>query len=259
MRDTNKGRFRRGWLAGLSLMVALCATLTPAWSQGESRQNEQPYLLAQGRGEVSVKPDVARIEMGVRTEAKEVTAAVQTNATKMDAVLKAIRGAGVDEKDIITTNYAISPVYQQPRPNVGGEPKVTGYQVYNTVRVTVRKIADAGKVLDAATQAGANIAHGISFDLSEEARSKAYGDALTKAVTEARQKAVAIAKAANLTELILHSITEQAGFSAPMQMAAFGGERAADVQTPVAAGQMTVSASVTVRFLIQVGRTESIK
>jgi uncharacterized protein len=258
MRDTGKNPFLRGWVGSLFVTLALFASLTPVWGQADRKTEEQPFLMAQGRGEVSVKPDVARIQVGVRTEAKEVTAAVQANATRMDAVLKAVRGAGVEEKDITTTNYSISPVYEPQRPNPTAEPTVRGYQVYNTVRVTVRKIGDAGKVLDAATQAGANAARGIAFELSPEQREKAYSEALTIAVKDARQKAVAMGKAAGVGMIALHSITEQDTGNFPQPMAAFEA-RAADVQTPVVAGQLTVTASVTARFLMSAGNPESLK
>lgn len=247
MRYTRKNPFLRGLLGSSFVALALLANLTPAWSQGESTVVERPYLMAQGRGEVSVKPDVAYVQVGVRTEAKEVTQAVQENATRMDAVLKAIRAAGIEEKDINTVNYAISPVYA-PASQLDVEPKQTGYQVINSVRITVRKIADAGKMLDAATQAGANFARGISFDLSKEQRDKAYAEALTMAVKEARQKIIIIAKASEAGRITFHSVTEQDTGNFPQPMAAFAEARGGAVSTPVVAGQMNVTASVTVRY-----------
>ena len=249
MRYTKTMPSPRGWVGSLCLTLALLACVIPARAQGEAKADERPSFTIQGQGEVTVKPDVARVQVGVRTEAKEVTAAVQANATRMDAVLKAIRAAGVEEKDITTTNYSISPLYEQVRPNTGTQPAVRGYQVMNMVRVTVRKIGDAGKVLDAATQAGANAARGISFDLSEEEREKAYSEALTRAVKEAQRKAGIIGKAVGTTQVSLFSIMEQSMGGPPMPMASFAEARGGDVQTPVVAGQMTVSAMVTARFL----------
>ncbi len=257
MRFTGKGLTGRGWLGGLYVALALFVSLTPVWSQTEDKSREQPFLTTQGQGEVSARPDVARIQVGVRTEAKEVTEAVQANATRMDAVIKAVRSAGVEEKDINTVNYSISPVYEDPKPNT--QPKERGYQVYNTVRITVRKIGDAGKVLDAATQAGANVAHGISLELSEEQREKVYAEALTLAVKDARQKAVIMGKAAGMESIRLQSITEQGSGSFPQPMASFSGARTANVQTPIVAGQMTITASVTARFDLGVGAPEQLK
>lgn len=249
MKYKNERLSRRGLLGSLYIVFAMLASLTPVWGQSDVKPEERRFVMTQGQGEVSVKPDVARVQVGVRTEAKEVTEAVQANATRMDAVLKAIRAAGVEEKDISTVSYSISPLYEAPKPNVATEPKQRGYQVYNAVRITVRKIGDAGKVLDAATQAGANVAQGISFDLSKEQREKAYAEALTLAVTDARQNAVAIAKAARVTVLTLHSITEQGG-GFPQPMAAFAEARGGAIYTPVVAGQMTVTASVSVRYVL---------
>jgi uncharacterized protein YggE len=106
-------------------------------------------IVVQGGGEVNVRPDLARISLGVQNQARDSTAAAQANANATTRVIEAVKRAGVADRDIQTSNYSIYPQYDsRPRPDLPGqvEQVLTGYQVSNTVRVTVRRIAEAGRV-----------------------------------------------------------------------------------------------------------------
>lgn len=209
-----------------------------------------PGIVVQGTGEVMVRPDIARLMLGVQTQAKEASQAARENADRTDALIKAIRGAGVAERDIRTSNYSINPNYDYRPQEQGRPPIITGYIVNNNVNVTVRKIADVGKVIDAATNAGANMAGGIFFDIDDPA--PARREALKKAVADAADKAKAIADAAGLGSISIVSVVEgSANFPRPMlEMAdtrmAMAGRAAAS--TPVQPGEQAVTATVTVRY-----------
>lgn len=208
-------------------------------------------IFVQGTGEVTVKPDIARLTLGVQNQAKEAAQAARENAARTDAVIKAVRAAGVAEADIQTVGYNLNPVYQfGPQTDAQGNARqtLTGYQASNTVQVTVRKIADAGKVLDAAIAAGANNASGISFDIANPAPVRDV--ALANAMADARRKALVIAKAGGMTGLKLVAVSEGRAPDFPrpvfqeMAMA-----RAADAATPVQPGEQKVTVTVTVRYI----------
>lgn len=215
-------------------------------------------LVVSGTGEVNVAPDLARLSLGVQNQARESAEAARVNAEQTARVIAAVRRAGVAEKDIQTANYSIFPQYDsRPRPaGANGAPQgydqvLTGYQVSNTVRVTVRRIADAGKVLDAATQAGANVAQGISFDLDTPTAARARDEALRQAVADAARKAQILADAAKLGPIRLSGVIES-GANVPRPME-FGADRGialanARVATPVQPGETTVTASVSLRY-----------
>jgi len=210
-------------------------------------------ILVQGNGEVNVRPDLARISLGVQNQATDSTAAAQTNADRTAKVIDAVKRAGVAERDIQTSNYSIYPQYDnRPRPNQPGqfEQVLTGYQVSNTVRVTVRKIVDTGRVLDAAVKAGANVAQGIQFDLDVPTAAKARADALRAAVTDALSKARVIADAAGVKQIVLVAIIENGapGIIRPVYEGMAMRSAVSDATTPVQAGENTVTASVTVRY-----------
>jgi uncharacterized protein YggE len=213
-------------------------------------------IVVQGTGEVKVTPDIAQVMLGVITQDKDATRAGQANAAKTDAVIKAIRAAGIPEKDVQTSGYSLNPVYQGGLGGSGGgnqnQPPAL-YEARNSVTVTVRNISDTGKVIDAAIKAGANLAGGISFSLNDEAAGKARDEALRRAVTDAKRKAVVIAKAASTGAIDLAAIIEN-GVAFPRPYTDFSAMAArgmpAPAVTPVTPGEQSVTATVTIRYTI---------
>lgn len=239
-------------LAALAIFATFPTVLpTAARAQvPEVAATERTGLVVQGSAEVTVKPDLARLNLGVRTEATSSQQAAQMNANRTDAVIKALRTAGVAENDIQTVDYNVRPQIQYPGDR-GGTPKTTGYVVENTVRVTVRKLDDAGTILDAALKAGANLAGAMEFDANEANHAKAREEALTRAVAAAQVKAVALAKAAKAGRITLRGIVEDGAEPVrPMFMGGAAAMRAEAAPTPVQPGEITVRANVTLHYAI---------
>lgn len=244
-------------LAALTLSV-LGATV-PTFAAQEARPAavlSRPTINVSGLGEVTVTPDIARITVGVQTRGKDSTQVASENAQKTDAVIKAIKALGIADKDIQTADYNISPQFDYEK-----QPAVlTGYQVSNSVRITVRKMGDAGKVLDAALKAGANVASGISFDISDP--QKAQDEALAKAVADATRKATLMWKAALPDAEIrkdrpirLVELTENlnGGYPPPMPMVRMMKGDGADASTPIQAGETKIIVTVSARFVYDDG------
>lgn len=240
-------------------VAAFCGALAlltgAAAARAQERESGMTGIVVQGTGEVRVKPDVANIQLGVQTSGRDSTAAAQENARKTEQVIAAVRAAGVAEKDIQTANYSIYPQYDNrpPRPLPGGQetpqtPQIIGYQVNNSVNVTVRRIGDVGKVIDAGIKAGANVAGGISFSLDDPTSAKE--EAMKKAVADAMRKAKVIADAAGVGSTRLVAITEgSVNYPRPMyDMAMTRGAMAAEASTPVSPGEQTITVTVTARY-----------
>lgn len=229
-------------------LLAGCQTPLPSASGGAARE-AVPLIVVGGAGEVMVKPDIAYVTVGVTSAAKEAATAVSQNATKTAAVLAALKRSGIAEDDLQTANYNLQADYRYTR----DAQIFKGYSVSNSVRVTVRKIADTGAVLDAATQSGANRVNRVSFDISDT--QKAQAEALEKAIADATAQAKAAAKAANVSRITLKTLTvggEAGGYqpdysSYDTLSDARLGERQ---RSPIQAGQQTVRVSVTARFAI---------
>ncbi|MBV9851888.1 MAG: SIMPL domain-containing protein, partial [Armatimonadetes bacterium] len=202
-------------------------------------------LTAHGHAELKVKPDLARVTVSVTTQATQQDAAAQDNARRTTAVLAALRAAGVGERDIQTESYNVQPQYDyKPSP-----PVLTGFQVTNTLQVTIRDLGRAGVIVDRATQSGATDVSGLSFDLAD--RAAAERQALAQAVTEAKAKAQTMASAAGVVFGRLLSLSEgspvvvQPLFAA-RALAAAGPQP----PTPIEAQQITVTADVTAVYAV---------
>ena len=201
-------------------------------------------------GMVSRTPDIATIRAGVVTQNAIAATALSNNATRMASVVGALKAAGIADRDITTSNVALSPQYRyadnQP-------PVVTGYQASNTVTVKFRDVKKAGPVLDALVRAGANQIDGPSMSLADP--DSALDEARADAVTRARAKAALYAKAAGMTVARVVSISEtgeNGGERPEMPMFRVQAMAARDAApTMVMAGSTDVTATLSVRFLLK--------
>ena len=146
-------------------------------------------IVVGGTGRVAVEPDVADLQLGVSIARPTVDAARAEAATTMNAILAAIRIAGVADRDIRTTLVSVQPRYDY---RDGRAPILTGYDLSNQVRVTVRDLAGLGRVIDGSLQAGATSMDSLSFRLddptdAERAARLAGGGAGTHACRDPRR------------------------------------------------------------------------
>ena len=162
--------------------LALLATTLPAWAG---------TISIAGRGEVQAAPDMAVITSGVTSQGATAREALDANTAAMTELLDELKASGIEARDIQTTGFSVNPsyVYSDERDSNGYSlpPKVTGYQVSNTVTVVVRDLEDLGTILDRSVTVGANTVNGVTFsvgdptELYNEARQKAFADARAKA------------------------------------------------------------------------------
>ena len=130
-----------------SLLAAVATALLfamPAFAQDP----QVATLAASGNGAVQVVPDIAVVTLGVTSRAGTASAALAQNSTELTNALAAIRAGGVADKDIATSDFSIYPVTEQQDGQQTRPPKIIGYEVSNTVRVTIRDIASSGSLLD---------------------------------------------------------------------------------------------------------------
>jgi len=198
-----------------------------------------------GEGEARGKPDVARASLGVEAAAEKVGPALADANARMRALLAAIRRAGVADRDIRTTDFSVY-FEQDPVPLRAGDASRSGhYHVRNAVDVTIRDLARASDVLDAALAAGGNAASGISFAIDDPAPLRAT--ARQAAVADARSRAEALAHAAGVAVGAVLSISEE-GSPGPRPMLTRA--MAASAGPPVEAGELSETAQVQVVYEI---------
>lgn len=198
------------------------------------------------------KPDLAVFSAGVTSQGKTAAAALSANSADMNRVIAALKAAGISDRDIQTSNLSLNPLYapQVVRPDgqvENPEPRIIGYQVNNQVTVRQRKLADYGRVLDTLVSAGANQVNGPSFELDNS--DAAMDEARVAAMTKARQRAELYAKAAGLRVKRIVSISEGGGYSPPPMPMLYAKAAMADAApTPVAPGEVGLTATVAVQF-----------
>lgn len=204
-------------------------------------------ITVSGIGVVRVQPNIAATSVGIETTSTTLADALSQSNTKMAAIITQIKSMGVADKDIQTTSFNISPVTNQPKQ--GESPKITGYRVDNQVNVTIRKIDDVGKILDAVVGAGANNVFGITFSVDDP--TPYQQQARAAAVKDAMDKAGQLAKASGSTLGKVISINESGVSPRPIFRAAAAPSALADSVVPVETGEMQISISVDMRFAIQ--------
>lgn len=227
--------------------LALLATLmlapaTVALADDAARSS----LTVTGQGRVEAVPDLATVSLGVMTQDRSAAAAMAANSAALSAVIDRLAAAGIEARDIQTSNLSLGPDVQYS-PDGSSPPRITGYTASNQVTVRVRDVARLGAVLDSAIADGANTLNGISFGLQDD--TALLDEARTRAVQDARASAQTLAAAAGVQLKRIVTITEGGGNAPPMPMYRMEAAMASDV--PVAQGEIGITASVTVVYEIE--------
>lgn len=215
-------------------------------------QEMRPVILDGTVLEVSAEgvstriPDVAVIQAGVITQAPTAAAAMAQNSTRMAAVLAALRGAGIAERDLQTASISLSPQYRYEN---NQPPILTGYQASNQVSVRFRDIAKSGAILDTLVTQGANNIAGPNLTVDKP--EAALDEARTDAIRKARARATLYANAAGLRVERILAISEGGGMPAPVPVMAFRAKAEAAADTQIAAGEQQLSITLSVRFLLK--------
>ncbi|MCA0432527.1 MAG: SIMPL domain-containing protein [Proteobacteria bacterium] len=229
-----------------TLAAALFIALTPAAYADEAKLNRT--ITINGTGEVRAVPDMATVMMGVMTTGQTAKEALDLNTKEMQELLALLKAAGIEDRDVGTSNFYVNPRYDYGQ---GGAqpPKVVGYDVSNTVNVTVRKLDMLGSLLDKGVSSGTNQINGINFMVSQP---DTYLDEARKlAVADARRKAELFAAAAGIGLGEIVAIGE-GGASAPSPVfTKYARAAASDAPVPVAQGEQSLTADVSITWSIK--------
>jgi uncharacterized protein YggE len=224
--------------AGLAL-AAFAGVFQPTGARSASGADPSSGgITVNGTGSTSVVPDRASFTFGSVSQAGTAAEALRASAESVTRIVAALRRAGVAKADLQTAEVSL-----EPRLNANGD-AVVDYTATNSVTATVRKLAEAGGVVDAAVGAGANQVYGPNLVASD--RDASYGTALEAAVADARRKAELLASTAGTTLGRITSIVEAGGTPQPL----FAASAAQDSAPAIQPGTQTVEAAVTVTFAV---------
>ncbi len=208
-------------------------------------------LEVSGNGTVSLTPDIAYIYIGVHTDDPDLGKAVTDNNNQAQALVEALKNAGIDGKDIQTSNFSVY-TNNSGYNNAPGQPANNGtyYSVDNSVYVTVRDLSNLGKILNTAVSSGANSINSISFDVAD--KTAAMAEARQKAMANASSLATELAQTGGLKlgEILNISYSD----NSPMPYYGMGGGGAAaapNASVPIQPGQTQISVTVSVTYAIQ--------
>jgi uncharacterized protein YggE len=218
----------------LLAVAALAGTIGPPdFAQADDPGPTTDTVVVTGMGSVKAVPDEAELSFGVETRGSTAKAALAANGDAMRKVIAALRDAGA--RDLATQYVSVWPISED-----GGT--ISGYSASNSVSATTG-VERAGDLIDAATAAGANNVSGPVMSQSDADR--VYRQALAAAITDARLRAEALAKAADRSLGAITKISEGGEPAVPYYER---GAMAADAATPIVPGKQETNATVSVTF-----------
>ncbi|MFZ4631780.1 MAG: SIMPL domain-containing protein [Patescibacteria group bacterium] len=218
-----------------------------------NRINNQERFSVNGSGTVYAKADIANLEVGLKTGAKKTAAEATVEGTnKMNDIISALKTLGIEDKDIKTSNYSLSPVYNYT--NEKGQ-ELVGYEVTQNLTLKIRDLSKIGDVISKTTEKGANQIGNVSFTIDDEFALK--NQARELAIKKAQEKAALIAKQSGLKLGELKGVYENADQGQPIMMsysnakmdsAAIGG----GITSPsIQSGQNEIKVDVTLTYEVK--------
>lgn len=247
-----------GVLAILALFL-LAETITTAANFGRPGNPATDTITVQGAGQATLPPDIAHVSFSVQNTAATVADAQAETTKQTNAALAYVAGQGIAEKDVKTLSYNISPQHSYPNPcprgamcpDYSGTPKITGYQVSETVQVKVRNLSLVGAMLGGLGKLGVQNVNGPDFALDDvtagytAARADAIDKAKTQATVLASQLGVRLGKIVNFSE-------STGGYAYPVAYGMGGAESMKTSSAPsVPAGENTYNANVSITYEIR--------
>jgi uncharacterized protein YggE len=225
-------------IPALALSAALAGPgLSPALAQ-----EPVPMITVTGTGTAEAAPDIATLSIGVTTQGTSAAEALEANSAAVEAVIARLSAAGIEARDLQTSNLSLNPNWTGYD---SSSPTISGYVAMNVLTVRVSQLETLGAVLDAAVADGANTLNGLTFGFADP--EPLMNEARTEAVADARAKAELLAGAAGVTLGRLVLVNEGSVVPDPVPM--FRAE-AAPASVPVAGGELGLSATVTLHYLI---------
>ena len=211
-----------------------------AVTPGRDDSRKVTRVMVAGDSIVQAQPDTAILTLSVVTQGRRAIDAQQENATKTDAVVRALKAAAGAGAEVKTSGYSLQPqrIYKEGQP-----PTISGYEARNSVTVITGELNKVGTIIDAAAQAGSNDISNIAFTLRQDR--PARDRALSEATKEAVGKAQVIAQALGGRVVRIVEVQEE-GLVRPVpiyQTEALMAKRG-DVATPIEVGSLDITSRV---------------
>jgi uncharacterized protein YggE len=212
------GRWVRASAVAASLAVALAAVVVatggprgigaaqPAQGQ-ETRPPEVAGITVLGDGVARGAPDTTTLQLGVQSSARTAADALNQARDTTERVLQRLRDRGVPEANLQTSGLSVYPLQGPGKDGIPDPTAVTGYRGSAAITVQVKDVNQAGPLLTAALDAGANVVQGLQWGIGDDTQLRRQ--ALAAAIADARPRAEEAATAAGLRIAGIRSIVEE--------------------------------------------------
>ncbi len=257
--DTKGARIALVGVLAILALFLLAQTINTFGNLGRPTSPATDTVTVQGDGQATLPPDVARVSFIVQNIATTVSDAQAATTKQANAALDFVKGQGVADKDVKTLSYDITPQYAYPNPCPPGAlcpsyvspPKITGYQVSETIQVTVHDLTAVGALLSGIGKLEVQNISGPAFALDDP--TAGYDAARADAISKARAQAALLAKQLGVRLGKIVNFSEYSGSSYPMyNNLGMGGAETKVVPTPtIPAGENTYNASVSITYEIR--------
>jgi uncharacterized protein YggE len=228
------------WFASLSLLLLLPSA---ALCQQNEKSTRPPAVTASGEAVITAEPDLAEIDIGVVTQARNAPDAAKENAEKLARVMAEVKKLLGRGDEVKTASYSLHPNYRYPQ---GGKPEITGYTATNVLRIKTGNLTGVGKLIDVSMQSGANAMNRLVFTLKDEHAAQLQALRLASQKAKAKAEEMAGALGLKITRILSVSEGERAFRPIPMPVARGAQmEVLAAAPTPVEAGTIEVRSTVT--------------
>jgi uncharacterized protein YggE len=238
----------------ISALVLLSSASLTQSPRAEDERSPVPVIRVTGQAEISLEPDIATFEVGAQVRDPSSSTAMTAVTKVIDKLMAALRKHNIPKENIETVRLGLDhitePIPRQPDEPPSANPQYRNvYQATHILRVEVarNRFHDLGEILDAAMQAGINFVGNVIFGIKDDASLQTEG--LSRAVQNAREKADAMAAAANVRITGPLTLAEEVGFRRPMYETR-AATMAAEAPTPVPPSQIRRTYQVTAEFTI---------
>jgi len=239
---------RQVLLAALMTGAAILPSAAAAQQATITQTIAGTRLDVNASGEVTRVPDLAIISAGVVTKAATAGSALQQAATRMQRVRAALKAAGVEDRDIQTSNISLNPEYRYVN---NQPPQLTGYSATNTVTVRFRDIANAGKILDALVKEGANQINGPTLTIDKP--EAALDEARAQATAKGRARAELYARSMGMRVVRVVAVSESgSSYPVPPPMPMYARAEAAQAaDSKIDPGEQKLQVNLSMTFELQ--------
>jgi uncharacterized protein YggE len=258
-------------LLGATLLLTACGDTTTVVRPGGDGALEGMVVVGVGRVEVS--PDVLVVALGVESTRPTAPEALEAMGTAADAMIGALRDAGIEDEDMQTTSLSVREV----RPPRGQVPPVpvdvgiaeaapaaapAGFVGEQRLRVRIRDLESAGEIIEAAVGAAGEDARvfNLSFEVAQadeaiaQARQRAVEDALRRGDELADTAGVELGSPVSIEEISAPDPGAERlelALTSPSAAGSAGAAAVTDAAAQIEPGVRRLEVRVQVRFALE--------